>query len=86
MFDATIVIISFTLELSLRGVAQEVASLLIFFRWAAQKQAPGLAIGTKTGTRAGNRDKNRHPGWQSAALQLLRSGCRQWGFAPELQP
>ena len=33
MFDATIVIISFTLELSLRGVAQEVASLLIFFRW-----------------------------------------------------
>ena len=35
MFDAVIVVISFTLELSLRGVAQEVASLLIFFRCAA---------------------------------------------------
>ena len=33
MFDAVIVVISLTLELSLRGVAQEVASLLIFFRW-----------------------------------------------------
>ena len=32
MFDAVIVLVSFTLELSLRGVAQEVASLLIFFR------------------------------------------------------
>jgi hypothetical protein len=35
LFDAVIVLISFTLELSLRGVAQEVASLLIFFRWVA---------------------------------------------------
>lgn len=32
MFDAVVVVTSFTLELSLRGVAQEVASLLIFFR------------------------------------------------------
>lgn len=32
LFDAAIVISSFALELSLRGVAQEVASLLIFFR------------------------------------------------------
>lgn len=34
LFDAAIVISSFALELSLRGVAQEVASLLIFFRCA----------------------------------------------------
>mgnify|MGYP001810344350 CR=1 FL=1 len=32
MFDAVVVVTSFTLELSLRGIAQEVASLLIFFR------------------------------------------------------
>ena len=32
MFDAVIVCVSLTLELSLKGVAQEVASLLIFFR------------------------------------------------------
>ena len=32
MFDAVIVLVSLALELSLRGVAQEVASLLILFR------------------------------------------------------
>ena len=36
MFDAVIVVVSLTLELSLKGVAQEVASLLIFFRCAAR--------------------------------------------------
>lgn len=30
--DAAVVIISLTLELTLKGVAQEVASLLVFFR------------------------------------------------------
>ena len=37
MFDGLIVLISLTLELSLRGVAQEVASLLIFFRWVEHR-------------------------------------------------
>lgn len=32
MADAIVVITSLTLELTLRGIAQEVASLLIFFR------------------------------------------------------
>eukprot|EP00887_Chlorella_sp_A99_P001136 scaffold14.g1136.t1 len=44
MFDATIVVISFTLELSLKGVAQEVASLLIFFRlWRIMRIMHGVA-------------------------------------------
>ncbi|EFN53563.1 hypothetical protein CHLNCDRAFT_136713 [Chlorella variabilis] len=44
MFDAVIVVISFTLELSLRGVAQEVASLLIFFRlWRIMRIMHGVA-------------------------------------------
>lgn len=44
LFDAVIVLISFTLELSLRGVAQEVASLLIFFRlWRIMRIMHGVA-------------------------------------------
>lgn len=44
MFDAVVVVTSFTLELSLRGVAQEVASLLIFFRlWRIMRIMHGVA-------------------------------------------
>jgi hypothetical protein len=32
MFDAVVVVSSLALELTLHGIAQEVASLLIFFR------------------------------------------------------
>ncbi|PSC73972.1 hypothetical protein C2E20_2559 [Micractinium conductrix] len=44
MFDAVVVVTSFTLELSLRGIAQEVASLLIFFRlWRIMRIMHGVA-------------------------------------------
>lgn len=44
LFDAAVVISSFALELSLRGVAQEVASLLIFFRlWRIIRIMHGVA-------------------------------------------
>jgi hypothetical protein len=44
LFDAAVVVSSFALELSLRGVAQEVASLLIFFRlWRIIRIMHGVA-------------------------------------------
>lgn len=43
-FDAVIVVVSLVLELSLKGVAQEIASLLIFFRlWRIMRLMHGVA-------------------------------------------
>jgi hypothetical protein len=44
MADAVVVVTSLTLELTLRGIAQEVASLLIFFRlWRILRVMHGVA-------------------------------------------
>lgn len=54
MADAVVVITSLTLELTLRGIAQEVASLLIFFRlWRILRVMHGVAGGRGGATRQG---------------------------------
>ena len=61
MADAVVVITSLTLELTLRGIAQEVASLLIFFRlWRILRVMHGVA-GARGGAGRGGAGRSGSP-------------------------
>ncbi len=76
MADAVVVITSLTLELTLRGIAQEVASLLIFFRlWRILRVMHGVAGGpSRGGTRAGDGGKQHGLGAESLDSGV-KPGC-----------
>lgn len=74
MADAVVVVASLSLELSLKGVAQEVASLLVFFRWVGVDLGAAQASGESTrGSGAAIRDVGRKP-WHGRACRCCMAG------------
>ncbi|RKP11422.1 hypothetical protein BJ684DRAFT_22011 [Piptocephalis cylindrospora] len=75
--DATVIVVSFALEVALRGAAREIASLLIILRfWRIVRVADAVAVSVEWRVQAEIHEQERHSRVLTERLLATEDQCR----------